>query len=501
MGQSRSLPPPVGGWDTESALTDMPSENAVILDNWFPDTAHVIIRPGFSSYATGMSGEIGTLLEYVPTTGTGRMFAVNDGDIYDVTSSGAVGAAAVTGLTNSRFQYAQITTSAGHFLFAVNGDDTPRTFNGTTWATASLTGPTAANLIWTNLHQRRLWFGEKQSMSAWYLAVNAVSGTASEFPMGAKFRKGGYIMAMGTWTRDSGAGTDDAAVFITSEGQVAVFTGTDPSSVSTWNEIGVFDIGKPIGRRCLVKAGADLIIITQDGFVPCSAILSADRSQSEIVAISRQITTAVNEAVRDYKSNFGWEPFIYPKGQMLIFNVPLSSSEAHQYVFNTITQRPCRFTGINAVTWALLDDNAYFGGFDGVVYRFDNTNADAGNNINADGVQAFNYFGSKTADKSFKRVELLFTSDGNPNPTVELNTDFVIRDTIASKEAGQVSGALWGTAIWGQDVWGSEMQVYRGWRGVRGKGRAGSVRVRVNTNGAQPKWLSTNVLFVTGGPV
>lgn len=156
--------------------------------------------------------------------------------------------------------------------------------------TATVTGPTAANLVWTNNHQRRLWFGEEQSMSAWYFPVNTIGGAAQEFPMGALAKRGGYIMAMGTWTRDGGAGADDVAVFLTSEGQAIIFAGVDPSSVSTWDLVGVFDIGKPIGRRCMIKAGADLVMITQDGFVAASSILQADRSQAERVAISSRST-------------------------------------------------------------------------------------------------------------------------------------------------------------------------------------------------------------------
>jgi hypothetical protein len=45
-----------------------------------------------------------------------KLFAVSDGKIYDATNTGAVGAAAVSGLTNSKFQYTNITTS-GSVLF------------------------------------------------------------------------------------------------------------------------------------------------------------------------------------------------------------------------------------------------------------------------------------------------------------------------------------------------------------------------------------------------
>lgn len=499
MASSASVPPPVGGWDTESALADMPPENAVVLDNWFPDTDDVQMRRGFTSFATGMSGEVGSLLEYIPTTGTGEMFAANGGNIFDVSSGGAVGAAVVSGMSNARWQQTQITTGAGHYLFAVNGQDAPRTYDGTTWSTSSPTGPTAANLIWTNNHQRRLWFGEKQSLSAWYFPVNTISGTATEFPMGGLATRGGYIMAMGTWTRDSGAGADDVAVFLTSEGQAILFVGTDPAAASTWELVGVFNIGKPIGRRCMIKAGADLIMITQDGYVAASTILQADRSQAERVAISQQINRAVNDAARDYKDNFGWQPFIYPKAQMLIFNVPTSSTTAEQHVFNTITNKPCRFTGIDAACWGILNDAAYFGGFDGKVYKFDDGNDDDGTNIEADAVQAFNYFGSRAREKRFNRVECLFTSGGNPNASIEINTDFNIQTTSINAVSAPSSQALWGIALWGIGLWSSDSQVYRGWRSVRGLGRAASVRCRVSSSSARPKWISTNFIYTNAG--
>ena len=193
--------PPTGGWDTRNSLADMPKENAVVMDNWFPGTEKVELRRGSASHATGMTGSVETLLEYNGVDGSQELFAANNGSIYDVTTAGAIGAAVASGFSNNRFQQVQIGTSGGQFLLAMNGADTPKTYNGSTWADAGMTGPTIANLIWCNLHQRRLWFGEKDSLSAWYLAVNSITGAATEFPMAGIASKGGYIMAMATWTR------------------------------------------------------------------------------------------------------------------------------------------------------------------------------------------------------------------------------------------------------------------------------------------------------------
>ena len=88
---SVSLPPPVGGLDQRESLADMPADHAVVLDNFFPDTDRVSIRRGNSSFATGMTGNVETLIEYTPQTGTGELFAANAGKIYDVSAAGAVG--------------------------------------------------------------------------------------------------------------------------------------------------------------------------------------------------------------------------------------------------------------------------------------------------------------------------------------------------------------------------------------------------------------------------
>lgn len=495
-----SLPPPTGGWNNKEGLTDMPSDAAIILDNFFPETDRVTMRRGYSEWATGMSGNVDSLLEYNPASGVSELFAAAGGDIYDVTTSGAVGAAVVTGQSSNQYQHVQMGTAGGQFLLAFNGEDEPQIYDGSTWAGTSITGPTEDNLIWCNLHQNRLWMGEKSSLKAWYLAVNSIAGAATAFDFSGIASLGGYIMGMGTWTRDSGSGTDDVAVFFTSEGEALIYSGTNPASASTWTLVGIFRIGKPIGRRCMAKAGADLVLITQDGFVTVASILSTDRSQADQVALSSNINQAVNDAQRQFSSLFGWDVMVYPRAVMMIFNIPQSSSTFHQYVFNTITGAACRFTGVNARCWGLKGDLPFFGGTDGKVYQFDDTESDNGNNIEADGVQAFSYFGSKGRIKSFKSVRIVFQSNAAPNAAVEMNTDFSVRPpTAAPSQSGDASGALWGAAIWGESLWGGSNQIYHQWRGVRGSGFSGSVRVRIASNSSRPSWHSTEVLLKPGG--
>ena len=104
-----SLPAPVGGWNARDALANMAPTDAVTLDNLFPGVSSVALRGGYANHATGMTGQVETLMTYNGGA-TDKMFAIASGSVYDVTSAGAVGAAVVSGLTNSRWEYANITT-------------------------------------------------------------------------------------------------------------------------------------------------------------------------------------------------------------------------------------------------------------------------------------------------------------------------------------------------------------------------------------------------------
>jgi hypothetical protein len=498
---SPTLPAPIEGWDAQNELADMPEKRAIILDNWYPTTDKLNIRPGYSSWATGLGAPVETLIEYTPLTGSGQLFGCANGNIYNVSSAGAVGAAVLSGLSNARWQYTNFGTAGGQFVIAVNGADAPINYNGTTWATTpAITGPTAANLAWINKHQRRLWFGERDSLRAWYLPVNSIGGAALSFDFSG-LANGGYIMAMGTWSRDGGDGQDDVAVFLTSEGQAIVYQGTDPAATATWALAGVFQIGKPIGRRCFRKAGADLLILTQEGVVPVSSILSIDRSQSERVALTAQVNKAFNDYVRDYGSLFGWEPFIYPRRTMLLFNVPTSSSTAYQVVFNVLKKAPCRFTGIPALTWGLRNEDAYFGSSNGTVYKFDTGANDAGANINTDALQAFSYFKDTTRRKNFHGVKPIFDANGIPQVAVEMNTDFRILPPAAVPTSLGGTGGLWDFALWDVDTFGGDTDIYDGWLGVVGEGVSGALRIRTASNSLSAGWIGTKFLFTPGGQI
>ncbi len=82
-----SLPAPIGGWNVRDSIANMDVLDAVQLTNLFPSVNNVVLRPGYTKHATGLPGQVQTLMGYSSGT-TNELFAVVGTAIYDVTSSG-----------------------------------------------------------------------------------------------------------------------------------------------------------------------------------------------------------------------------------------------------------------------------------------------------------------------------------------------------------------------------------------------------------------------------
>lgn len=499
--QTKTMPAPTTGWNARDPLATMPESDAIQLDNWFPTVGSVVNRLGSEDWVTGLPAQVNTLMTY--GGGTQKMFAASSTSIYDVTSQGAVGAAVVTGLTSSKFKYTNISTAGGRYMYCVNGADSPRLYDGTNWtaitgvSTPAITGITTSLLCDVVQWKRRLFFTELDSLSVWYLPVDSVGGAASEIDFGPLFKLGGEIVTVATWTIDGGYGMDDHLVIITDKGEVAVYRGTDPSSAADFALIGVYYIGAPVGTRPCVKFGGDLLVITLDGVFPLSRALQSTRIDSK-VAITDKISGAVSDAVGQYQNIYGWQPFVFPKGDMLIINVPYSAgTRVYQYVMNTMTGAWCRFTGWNANAFELLNDNLYFAANTKVVKAWTGTD-DSGAAITCTAKQAHSSFGSMAALKHWKAARPIFSANLKPTLSLGINVDFTdstpsILQTISSLPAG-----IWDSAKWDRNAFDGS-RVYKEWRSINGIGYYASFYMQVTSDELDIAWQSTDFLFEAGG--
>jgi hypothetical protein len=573
-----SVPSPIGGWNARDSVAEMNPLDAVVLDNFYPTPSEIQLRKGYTQYATGITGQVDTLMQYSGGS-TSKLFAAAGSVIYDVSSAGTA-VSVVTGQGSDRLQYVNASTAGGNFLVAVNGADAPLIYDGTNWikyATTStaqtisnltssgttctlvtsvahglvtgnqvtitgaspaeyngtfkitvvngttftytalsapatspasplgsytvakfLTGTTIANLIHINLHKERLYFVETGTLKFYYLAANAISGALSSFDLGGVARNGGYIMAMGTWTLDAGYGVDDYAVFITNNGEVIVYKGSDPSDPNDWSLIGVWQLGQVFARRCFFKFAGDLLLITQDGIVPLAGALQSSRLDPRI-NVTDKIYYAVSQAADLYNTEFGWQIHYYAKQNMLIFNIPVIGGQ-QQYVMHNITKAWASFSGINATCFEVYDEDMYFGG-NGYVGKFWDGLSDNDQNIKASCQQAYSYFDARGQLKRFTMVRpILFTDNGNPAVLCGINTDFETQNNVGQVtfNPALVSVGVWDTSLWDDAEWGGGNTISKNWQGVTGIGYAAGIILNIASQDIDVRWASTDYVMERG---
>ena len=499
--QTVSVAAPIGGWNARDALGAMDPLDAVTLTNFWPGTNSVILRNGYTKYATGITGTVESLFAYSSGT-SNKLFAAAVGSIYNVTNGGVIGAADVTSLTNARFQYINITTPAASYLMAVNGADKLRTYDGSAWhkdgdgAPYNITGVDTANCSNITLFKNRVWLVQNGSLKAWYLPVNSIGGAAVALDMTSIFQLGGYIMAAMTWTLDAGYGMDDYLVFITSNGEVMVWRLTDPTTPTGIQMTGLWKIGAPVGRRCWIKYGGDLLIITQDGVVPMSGALQSSRLDPR-VSITNKIQYAVSQAVSSYGQNFGWSLLYYSKENQLIMNVPIATGQEQQYVMNTITKSWCNFTGWNASCWEIWQDNPYFGGNGYVGLAWQGTTDDI-SNIDGFAIQSFQNYGSAT-QKQCKMIRYHLLSNGSPAISGNVNVDYDLANQNASLSFTPLAYSTWDNGSWDLAYWGSGLSPIAEWQGATGIGYTFAPTLNSASQGIELQWVATDLVFEAGG--
>lgn len=477
----------------------MPVGDAVILDNFLPRTADVISRNGYNVWASGLGGPVETLMEY-DQGGAHKLFGAANGKIFDVSVNAAVGAPVVTGKISNRWQHAQFGTPGGQFITAVNGSDTPLQYDGTNWSNSTIAGAglTASKLVNVNAYEQRLFFCENFKLGFWYLPITQITGTATYFDLASLATLGGYLQAIATWTVDGGQGPQNYAVFVTSRGQAIVYQGLDPSSASLWTLVGIYRIGAPIGRRCTLQYGSDLLIVTQDGVFPLSQALITGRATPRI-AVTDKISGAVANATTLYGNNFGWQMLLYPLGNYGLVNVPTAEdSIAQQYIWSSITQQWARFMNQNAICWSLFNEKLYFGDPLGNVMLADNGNSDNGSVIVGEVLPAFDYFDSPGAIKQFQLCRPVFNAGGSVSPAVNINVDFDTTPPVSVPNS-VAGGSPWDISPWNTSLWAPGLAIRKNFIGVNGVGYAGSLHTKVSSKTQNITLLSVDYIYSIGG--
>ena len=363
---------------------------------------------------------------------------------------------------NSRWICAVAHTSAATGTFAAD-----RAAHGANWKSDAqaedgaswITGPPGTtveaghNLTYVWKYRGRWFFIEGGSMNAWYLPTNSVGGVLSMIPLSGAATKGGKLIAGFSWSLDAGDGIDDKCVFMTDQGELLIFTGSDPSTIANWRQEGRYATSPPLGMNAWTQIGGDVLIATVDGIIPISASITKDSSQLALAAITRPIKSMWRDEVAA-KRQLPWTMCKWDEYGGLFVTWP-GGAAGSQYcaVVNVETGAWARFTGWDAMAFARMRGDMFFGTQRGLVMQADRTGMDNGLPYTATMVGGWEMFSSQSTTMVWRQARAAFAARaGEPfQPQISATTDYVIVIPPAPNAAPD-PGSL---DVWDQGLWAS----------------------------------------------
>lgn len=516
-----SLPVPTAGWISNRNLAipnGQEGPGAQIMDNWFPTASSARLRRGQVGYATMPNNlPVKSMFSYV--SGTQRqLFAATDAGIWDVTViqeadsqilienedaylspdalNEAFGWYSVDPLeilwptTNGEWITIQFATAGGTFLVGVNGVDEGFIYDGQDFADLAITFPdgvtlTSADFSYVWAYKQRIYFVQKDSLDVWYLPVDSIGGEVAWLPLGGVFNRGGNLLWGHTWSLASGGdgGLSEQNVFVTTEGEVAIYQGLSPDSAADWSKVGVYRIGTPMGKRGFVRAGGDLVIATTIGMIPLSKAIDMDYAALGIAAISSKIADEWRDAIATRGSE-DWVCELWGEGSMMVVSPPNPpNTQPVVFVANSDTGAWCRFTNWNPSAMEVFQGRLYLGTPTGRILIGWAGGNDDGLPYTGVLVPLYNDVGSPGQRKIAKIARAVKRSRYRAREQVHATFDWSNSLPPAPDVVTVPIGNEWGNAIWGQSIWGAEQSaiVTEEWRSVGGSGYAMSVVLQITS--------------------
>jgi hypothetical protein len=468
-----TFPAPVRGIVQSENEAYMQPGGAIVQDNLAPTLRGVKLRGGTVRWCVlPETTPVISAFEYKSGT-TERMFAGNATKLYDVTTNTPV--LVKSGQTSgnyvaAHFENAAVSSLGTNWLIVCNfaGDYPLRTPDGIAWHTldGSLAGPAGdgasritgpagtnvvngANLSYVWKYRNRLYFIEKNSMNCWYLPIDAVGGLLTKIPLAGACSKGGELLFGSVLSIDAGDGLDDKNVMVTTEGEVLIFTGTNPADPANWRQEGRWAISPPLGMNAHIQIGGDLMILTVDGIVPISEAVRKDVSQLELALLTRTIKLLWRQNVNDHRLS-QWTAKKWDEFGGLFISIPGGDpGNRYSLVANNVTDVAwCRFS-YDATCFIRLRGDMFFGTQGGIIMQCERTGMDDGAPYYCILVGGWEMFGSAANTFVWHQSRAVFHSNQAFRPQLSASVDYVVTLPPAPPP-GPDPGLL---EVWDQGLW------------------------------------------------
>lgn len=473
MAQPKPFIAPTLGWITAANLAGAPAGSAKVLDNLVPTSTGLRMRLGNVRFAT-LTEELDAVecaFAYIGGS-VRKLFGAGGGVVAELTAPADPNTAPtpdITGQTSNYYCALNLANPGGNFLMIANGTNNMQRFDGSAWTVIGtgsdpadeIDGVDSDKISHLCLYKNRVWMVEKDTMNAWYLGIDSIAGTATKFPLAGVFQLGGSLLFIATWSFDGGSGPTDAIVFASTEGEYCIYQGLFPADTATWGIIGRYEAAPAMGKNAFLKVGGDLLVVTEMGLIPMSAIKAKDPAALKLAAVSRNIQPDwQREAMQ--RRGLPWEVVKWTSRNIAYISCPVTSEATPPICFavNLETGAWYRVTGWDTRCFALHDDQVYFGSNDGRVRAADIGGFDDGELIYHLYIGADDHLGVVGQFKTVTQVRAVFRAKGDFNPQISALTDYQDGvDSWPSAAPAADTDSLWDNGLWDQARWDAALAV------------------------------------------
>ena len=526
--RSEGTPAPVQGIVADSPIYSAVSEglqSAVFMDNIVPGEYGCRIRPGSKEFATNL-GTVGTGVRTImyynsqvsqAAGGQDFLFATTRDGIFDITAGGEGPWVPVlvwpsTAEDAGWCSHLNFTTDNGdHYLLVADEANGYYFFNGTVWAQGSFTpgDPDPEDVVYITEWANRVWFVERNTTKAWYTAtLGGIQGNLTPLDFGTRFGKGGHLVQLARWTIDAGDSIDDKLVAVSSSGDVLVWEGNNPDSVTGIKLVGRWFVGKvPEGRRVMSDWGGDVTITSSQGVTQLSELLQGLANQVS-TGLTKKISKYFREAVDLRGDEYGWGFERFPVEGFALLLVPeFGTRKAYQFVINTLTGAWCTFRDLDMVCMDNSNFGFFFGTHDGRVLELTSeatvddiplAETGAAKTIKYNLLTHYTHFGTPAEWKRGQFVRPIFIGDAAPTYNCILRYDFDLSPPPGAIPYLPSSTSKWDEGLWNIGVWGGEAQNYNVLGGLNGMGRHIAIALNGETS-SKLGLIGFDLMFDSGG--
>lgn len=450
MLQNTYLPVCGGGLNMRDPLNQMAPGDAIIYDNLLHNNGADEVRPGYAKFA-----DVADVLIPYEKKDASRVLAIKGNILKAYSTAGEEKFTYTFGDGSSNQQAETFIDGAGNVhKFITDGGTQVYDFqvgdSGDEMTIATFTD--ANNLSFPFSYKNRIYFIEPYTTNIWYGGSQAISGELKKFFVGPFFKRGGYLIALGTWTQDGGDGMDDQLVLFSNRGEVLIYSGLSPED-DTWRLVGRYEFPAPLNAKCVAQIKGDLAIVTKVGCVPLSSVLAELNANK--VAISNKINGAFVDKNPDA---IGWQIQYWQDKGWIVINAPSAESglQYENYVFNLNSNTWSRFLGHEMHDMCIVDGRMFFCNRTGT-FEISGT-TDNGKPIKWRMHTAYSDFGVKQRKKVMRaNIHLsAATVDGLYKyiwtDFIESARTFVYDDAADTEDLSQWNISNWNEAKWAQII-------------------------------------------------